>query len=304
MADTLLDLIGNTSLLQLDTSASCFKAEVYVKIESQNPGGSVKDRIAKYMLNKAFERKTLTKSGIIVEPTSGNTGIALAMISASLGMRCILTMPESMSIERRKLLAAYGAELILTPAAKGMAGALEEADNIASKTPGAVILGQFTNPDVVDAHYFTTGPEIFAQMNSNLDVLVAGVGTGGTLSGAGLFLKEKIPHLQVVAVEPALSPILSGGKPGPHPIQGIGPNFIPTILRLDIIDSIIKIEGNDAINTSRMLFTTQGLNCGISSGANVWAALELAKQPDMQGKKIVTFICDTGERYLSTALFA
>lgn len=303
MYNTILSCIGNTPLLRLNTSAECFKAEVYVKLESRNPGGSVKDRIANYMILKALERGTLNKNGTIVEPTSGNTGIGLALISAVMGLRCILTMPESMSIERRKLLAAYGAELVLTPAAKGMAGALDEADTIASKIPNAVILGQFTNPDVVDAHYITTGPEIFEQLNSNLDVLVAGVGTGGTLSGAGLFLKEKIPHLQVVAVEPALSPILSGGKPGPHPIQGIGPNFIPKILRMDIIDRIIQVKGDEAIKTSRMLFNSEGISCGISSGANVWAALELAQESSMQGKKIVTFICDTGERYLSTALF-
>lgn len=303
MSTTILDCIGNTPLLRLNTSAACYKAQVYVKVESHNPGGSVKDRIAKYMIHKALERGTLTTNGTIVEPTSGNTGIGLAMICASLGISCILTMPESMSIERRKLLAAFGAELVLTPAKLGMAGALDEADSIASKISGAVILGQFTNPDVVDAHYTTTGPEIFKQMNATLDVLVAGVGTGGTLSGAGLFLKEKIPHLEVVAVEPALSPLLSGGKPGPHPIQGIGPNFIPKILRTDIIDKIIQVDADEAIKTSRLLFTSEGINCGISSGANVWAALELAKQSNMEGKKIVTFICDTGERYLSTALF-
>lgn len=301
---SIVNAIGNTPLLRLNWQQEKGAAEVWVKLENRNPGGSIKDRIAAYMVNCALERGTLRPGGTLVEPTSGNTGIGLALVAAARGLHCILTMPESMSVERRKLLAAFGAQLVLTPAAKGMAGAVEEAERLVTSTPGAVLLGQFTNPDVVDAHYNSTGPEIFADTGTELAALVAGVGTGGTITGAGRFLRERIPALEIVAVEPAASPILSGGQAGPHPIQGIGPNFIPAVLDRKQLSSIIPVSGDDAFATARQLFVTQGISCGISSGANVWAALQLAKEPRMAGKRIVTFICDTGERYLSTPLFA
>lgn len=304
MYPSVVEIIGKTPLVHLQWQQDAGAAEVWVKLESRNPGGSIKDRIAGYMVDCALARGTLKPGGTLVEPTSGNTGIGLAVVAAAKGLKCILTMPESMSVERRKLLAAFGAQLVLTPAAKGMAGAVAEAEAIAASTPHAVLLGQFTNPDVVDAHYNSTGPEIFADTGTNLAALVAGVGTGGTITGAGRFLCEHIAGLEIVAVEPAASPILSGGEAGPHPIQGIGPNFIPKVLDRAQLSSVVTVSGDDAFATARQIFATQGISCGISSGANVWAALQLAKEPRMAGKRIVTFICDTGERYLSTPLFA
>ena len=304
MLHTVLEAIGSTPLLRLNALTQGCHAEVWVKLETRNPGGSVKDRIAAYMVEKALERGTLSAHGTLVEPTSGNTGIGLAMVAAVRGMRCILTMPESMSLERRKLLAALGADLVLTSAAAGMAGAVEKAEALVAELPGAFLPGQFINPDVVEAHYRSTGPEIFREMQGQVDAFVAGVGTGGTVTGTGKYLKERLPNVQVCAVEPAASPLLSGGKAGPHPIQGIGANFIPEILDRTLLDRVIPVEGDDALDTARRLFREEGISCGISSGANVWAALQLARLPEMTGKRIVTIICDTGERYLSTALFA
>ena len=295
--------IGATPLVRLNALTTHSRAEVWVKLESRNPGGSVKDRIAAYMVDKALERGLLQPGGTLVEPTSGNTGIGLAVVAAARGMRCILTMPESMSLERRKLLAQLGAELVLTPAAEGMAGAVKKAQQLAEEIPHAFFPNQFANPDVVDAHYKTTGPEIHEDLRGQTDILVAGTGTGGTLMGAGRFLRDKNPAVALFAVEPEASPLLSGGQAGPHPIQGIGPNFIPAILTPSLLNGVLTVSGDNAIKTARLLFKDEGISCGISSGANVWAALQLAGREGMEGKRIVTFICDTGERYLSTALF-
>ena len=303
MLQHILEAVGATPLVRLHALAADCAAEVWVKLENRNPGGSIKDRIGVYMVERALERGALPPGGTLVEPTSGNTGIGLAMVAAVKGLKCVLTMPESMSLERRKLLAALGAEFVLTPAAEGMGGAVREAERLTAATPGAVLLGQFTNPDVVAAHYVSTGPEIFRETQGQAAALVAGVGTGGTITGAGRYLKEHIPGLCVCAVEPAASPVLSGGKPGPHPIQGIGAGFVPAVLDRALLDEIITVEGDDALETARQLLSREGINGGISSGANVWAALQLARRPEMAGKRIVTLICDTGERYLSTALF-
>lgn len=302
MLQSVIEAVGGTPLLRLRALAAGAPAEVWVKLENRNPGGSVKDRIAVHMVAQAMRRGDIAAGGTLVEPTSGNTGIGLALVSAVLGLRCILTMPESMSIERRKLLAAFGAELVLTPAAEGMAGAVNKAKALAAELE-AFLPDQFSNPDVVDAHYRTTGPEIFEGMRGRVDALVAGVGTGGTVTGAGRYLREQLPEVAVIAVEPAASPLLNGGPAGPHPIQGIGPNFIPAILDRELLNEVMDVTGDDAMETARQLFLKEGINCGISSGANVWAALQLARRPEMTGKRIVTIICDTGERYLSTALF-
>lgn len=302
MLHSVLEAIGTTPVVRLNTLTKDTPGEVWAKLENRNPGGSVKDRIAAYMVERALERGDLKPGGTLVEPTSGNTGIGLAIVSAVRGLRCILTMPESMSLERRKLLAGFGAELVLTPAAEGMAGAVNKAKALAAEL-GAFLPDQFSNPDVVEAHYRTTGPEIFREMRGQVDALVAGVGTGGTVTGGGRYLKEQLPGLKVFAVEPAASPLLNGGPAGPHPIQGIGPNFIPAILDRDLLDEVIDVQGDDAMETARQLFLKEGISCGISSGANVWAALQVARRPEMAGKRIVTIICDTGERYLSTALF-
>ncbi|MEG2173388.1 MAG: cysteine synthase A [Desulfovibrionaceae bacterium] len=304
MYTSILNGIGNTPLLRLRWQHVGDCAEICVKLECRSAGSSIKDRIALYMVERALERGTVTPGGTLVEPTSGNTGIGLAIVARAKGLKCILTMPESMSLERRKLLAGFGATLVLTPAAQGMAGAVAEAERIQAHTAGAVILGQFTNPDVVDAHYMSTGPEIFAETGANIAALVAGVGTGGTITGAGRFLKEHVPGIEIIAVEPAASPLLSQGKAGPHPIQGIGANFVPEVLDRALLDRIITVSGDDAFATARSLMAAEGINGGISSGANVWAALQVAREPRMAGKRIVTFICDTGERYLSTPLFA
>ncbi len=304
MFTSLEQSIGNTSLLRLKRMEEGL-CELYVKLENKNPAGSIKDRIALYMIDKALAEGKLAAGGTLVEPTSGNTGIALAMIAPLRGLHCILVMPENMSLERQKLMRAYGAELVLSPAGEGMAGASRMAEDIA-KDRGAFMPNQFSNPHVVDAHYTTTGPEIYTAFSAEalqLDALVSGMGTGGTVSGTGLFLKEKYPAIKVYGVEPAESALLSTGKSGPHGIQGIGANFIPSILRRDILDAVHTVRTEDAIQTAQDLFQKEGICCGISSGANVCAALSLARQGLLKQKRVVTFICDTGERYLSTKLF-
>ena len=301
--DNITQTVGNTPLLKLNRITEGLKATVAVKLESRNPLGSVKDRIGIAMVEDA-EAKGLIKPGAtLIEPTSGNTGIALAFTAAAKGYKLILAMPESMSIERRRLLQVLGAELVLTPAEKGMPGAIAAAEELVEKNPDAIMLQQFDNPANPAIHSATTAEEIWADTDGKVDLFVAGVGTGGTLSGVATALKEKNPDLKAVAVEPEKSPVISGGKPGAHKIQGIGAGFIPSNLHTDLIDDIVQIDGAAAGEMSRRLAKEEGILCGISSGANVLAAVELAKRPENKGKLIVTVICDTGERYLSTWLF-
>ncbi len=303
IAENIIDLIGKTPLVKIDKLAKGTVGEVVVKLESSNPLSSVKDRLG-YALIRDGEKKGLIKEGtLIVEPTSGNTGIALAYIAAAKGYKVVLTMPESMSLERRNLLKALGAELVLTPADKGMKGAIDEADRIVSENENAVVLGQFTNPANPQIHYETTAPEIWEDTEGQVDIFVAGVGTGGTLTGVAEFLKEKNADIQIVAVEPETSPVLSGGVAGPHKIQGIGAGFIPTIVKTELIDEVIKVKDEDAGTISKRAAKEEGLFLGISAGANIWAAIEIAKRPENRGKRVVTIGCDTGERYLSTWLF-
>ena len=300
-------LIGHTPLLELShiEKAEGLRARVLAKLESFNPGGSAKDRIARAMLDAAEEAGVLTPGeGTVIEPTSGNTGIGLAMVAAARGYRAVIVMPDTMSIERRRLVAAYGAEVVLTPGAKGMAGAIERANELARSIPQSIVAGQFDNPANPNAHRTTTGPEIWEDTNGNVDILVAGVGTGGTITGAGSYLKEKNPALKVVAVEPQASPVLSGGTAGPHKIQGIGAGFVPQVLDTAIYDEIVTVSAEDAFATGRMLGAREGVLAGISSGAALWAALEEARKPENEGKTIVVMLVDTGERYLSTDLFA
>ncbi len=300
------DIIGNTPLLKLSNyiEDNKLEADIFAKLEYFNPAGSVKDRIAKAMIDEA-EAKGIIKSGaVIIEPTSGNTGIGLASVAASRGYKIILTMPETMSVERRNLLKAYGAELVLTDGAKGMKGAIEKANELAEQTPNSFIPSQFKNPANPEIHVRTTGPEIWEDTDGKVDIFVAGVGTGGTLSGVGKYLKGKNPNVKVVAVEPAGSPVLSKGTPGPHKIQGIGAGFVPDTLDTKIYDEIITVENDDAFATGRTLAKNEGVLVGISSGAAVWAATELAKRPENKGKVIVALLPDTGERYLSTPMFA
>lgn len=302
----LTDLIGQTPLLELSNyeKQHNLNATIIGKLEYFNPAGSVKDRIAKAMIDDA-EAKGLLKAGsVIIEPTSGNTGIGLASVAAARGYRIILTMPETMSVERRNLLKAYGAELVLTEGAKGMSGAIAKAEELAKETPNAFIPGQFANPANPAVHKATTGPEIWADTDGKVDFLVAGVGTGGTLTGTGEFLKAQNPDIKVVAVEPDDSPVLSEGKAGPHKIQGIGAGFIPAVLNTSIYDEIIRVKNEDAFATGKAISKAEGLLVGISSGAAVWAATELAKRPENAGKVIVAILPDTGERYLSTPLFS
>lgn len=295
-------IIGDTPLVRLNRLTEGLAAEVLVKLESQNPAASVKDRIGAAIIDAAVESGELEPGGTIVEGTSGNTGIALAMVGAARGYRVVLAMPETMSLERRALLRAYGAELVLTPGADGMKGAVAKAEEIAERD-GAVRARQFANPANVAVHRATTGPEIWADTDGKVDIFVAGVGTGGTITGAGAYLREQKPDITLVVVEPADSPILSGGQPGPHKIQGLGANFVPEILDTEIYDEVIDVTLEDSVRTARDLATKEGILAGISTGANVWGALEIAKRPESAGKTIVVIVCDYGERYLSTVLF-
>lgn len=304
--ERITDLIGGTPLLKLNSIVGDeeTQAEVYGKLEYFNPAGSVKDRIARAMIDDAEKSGALKPGAVIIEPTSGNTGIGLASVAASRGYKIILTMPETMSVERRNLLKAYGAELVLTDGAKGMKGAIEKAEALAKETPGSFIPSQFTNPANPSAHKASTGPEIWEDTDGKVDIFVAGVGTGGTLSGVGAYLKSKNPDVKVVAVEPAGSPVLSKGTAGPHKIQGIGAGFVPDTLDTDIYDEIITVENEDAFETGRTLARKGGVLVGISSGAAVYAASQLAKRPENKGKVIVALLPDTGERYLSTPMFS
>lgn len=300
------DLIGNTPLVELNniTNKNELLANVYGKVEFFNPGGSIKDRIAKAMIEDAEKQGILKEGSVIIEPTSGNTGIGLAMVAASKGYRIIITMPSTMSIERRNLMKAYGAEVVLTDGAKGMKGAIEEAERLANEIPNSFMPKQFDNKINPEIHFKTTGPEIWNDTDGNIDIFVAGVGTGGTISGIGRYLKSKNPRVKIIAVEPSSSPVLSGGKPGSHKIQGIGAGFVPNTLDTSIFDEIIKVENEDAFEMGRNIAKKQGVLVGISSGANVWASIEVAKRIENKGKTIVTILPDTGERYLSTAMFS
>ncbi len=304
--EKITDLIGNTPLLKLNNlkKEEKFDADIYAKLEYFNPAGSVKDRIARAMLDDAEAKGVLKPGSVIIEPTSGNTGIGLAAVAASRGYRVILTMPETMSVERRNLLKAYGAELVLTDGAKGMKGAIEKADELAKEIPGGFIPGQFVNQANPEAHRKTTGPEIWNDTDGKVDIFVAGVGTGGTVTGVGEYLKSKNPNVKVVAVEPASSPVLSKGTAGPHKIQGIGAGFVPDTLNTGVYDEIIPVENDDAFKTGRLLARKEGLLVGISSGAAVYAASVLAKRPENKGKVIVALLPDTGDRYLSTPMFS
>ncbi|WP_418860427.1 cysteine synthase A [Slackia isoflavoniconvertens] len=298
-------LIGNTPLLELSNIEKNLdlKAKVLVKLEYFNPAGSVKDRIAKAMLDDAEAADKLNKDSVIIEPTSGNTGVGLASVAAARGYRLIITMPETMSVERRLLMKAYGAELVLTDGAKGMKGAIAKAEELTAEIPNSFIAGQFTNPANPQAHIKTTGPEIWNDTEGKVDVFVAGVGTGGTVTGVGKYLKSQNPDVKVVAVEPASSPVLSKGTAGAHKIQGIGAGFVPDTLDTSVYDEVIAVENDDAFETGRLVGHSEGVLVGISSGAAVWAAIELAKRPENEGKTIVALLADTGERYLSTPLF-
>ncbi len=299
------ELIGKTPMLELIkyTKENQLNSNIYAKLEYFNPGGSVKDRIAKGMIDDAESNGLLKPDSVIIEPTSGNTGIALAMIAASRGYKVILTMPETMSIERRNLLKAYGAELVLTDGLKGMKGAIDKAKELAEEIPNGFIPGQFTNPANPAVHISTTGPEIWESTQGKVDIFIAGVGTGGTLTGVGEYLKSKNPNVKIIAVEPAASPVLSTGKAGPHKIQGIGAGFVPEILNTNIYDEIIPVTNEDAFATSKAIAKAEGVLVGISSGAALWAAGQVAKRKENNGKNIVVIFPDTGERYLSTPMF-
>jgi cysteine synthase A len=303
IANNIADLIGKTPLLRLSRIVSGLPGSIAVKMESFNPCSSVKDRIARAMIDDAERRGILNSDSILIEPTSGNTGIALAYIAAARGYRLILAMPETMSLERRSLLKAFGAELILTPGQEGMGGAVKKAEEMVASTPCAIMLNQFKNPANPQIHRSTTGPEIWQDTEGKIDILVSGIGTGGTITGCGEYLKGLNPNIKVIAVEPEASPFLSKGQKGPHPIQGIGAGFKPDILNLDIVDEIITIGNEEAVQTTRRLVREDGILGGISSGANLAAALRVAGRPENKNKLIVTFVCDTGERYLSTSTY-
>ena len=301
-----IDLIGNTPLVEVKNIEKelGLEARVLVKLEYFNPAGSVKDRIAKGMIEDAEEKGLLKEGSVIIEPTSGNTGIGLAAIAAAKGYRIILTMPETMSVERRNILKAYGAEIVLTEGAKGMKGAIAKADELAKEIPNSFIPGQFVNPANPAAHRATTGPEIWNDTDGDVDIFIAGVGTGGTLTGVGEYLKEKKPDIKIVALEPATSPVLSEGKSGAHKIQGIGAGFVPDVLNTKVYDEIITVENDDAFATGKLLAKHEGVLGGISSGAALWAAIDYAKRPENKGKTIVALLPDNGDRYYSTPLFA
>ena len=299
------ELIGSTPLLEVKNieREEGLKARVLVKLEYFNPAGSVKDRVAKAMIDDAEEKGLLKPGSVIIEPTSGNTGIGLASVAAARGYRIIIVMPETMSVERRQLMKAYGAELVLSEGSKGMKGAIAKADELAKEIPGAFIPGQFVNPANPAAHYAATGPEIWADTDGQVDVFVAGVGTGGTITGVGQYLKEQNPAVKVVAVEPASSPVLSEGRSGAHMIQGIGAGFVPEVLDTGVYDEIVPVANEDALSTGRRMGRSEGVLVGISSGAALWAAVELAKRPENAGKTIVALLPDTGDRYLSTPMY-
>ena len=301
-----IDLIGNTPLVEVKNIEKelGLEARVLVKLEYFNPAGSVKDRIAKGMIEDAEEKGLLKEGSVIIEPTSGNTGIGLAAIAAAKGYRIILTMPETMSVERRNILKAYGAEIVLTEGAKGMKGAIAKAAELAKEIPNSFIPGQFVNPANPAAHRATTGPEIWNDTDGDVDIFIAGVGTGGTLTGVGEYLKEKKPDIKIVALEPATSPVLSEGKSGAHKIQGIGAGFVPDVLNTKVYDEIITVENDDAFATGKLLAKHEGVLVGISSGAALWAAIDYAKRPENKGKTIVALLPDNGDRYYSTPLFA
>ena len=303
IAENMLALVGNTPLVRLNRVTDGAQAEVVVKLESRNPSGSVKDRAALFMLADAEARGLIGKDTILVEPTSGNTGIGLAFVCAVRGWKLVLTMPESMSLERRAMLSGMGATLELTPASEGMAGAVAQAERIVAETPGAVLVGQFVNPANPEAHRKTTAEEIWRDAERKVDAFVAGVGTGGTVIGTGARLKELNPMVRVYAVEPSESAVLSGGNPGMHGIQGIGAGFIPKVYEPGVVDGVIAVPTQEALIMARRLMREEGISCGISSGANVFAAVELARHSEMRGKRIVTIVCDSADRYISTELF-
>lgn len=300
------ELIGKTPLLELThiEKKLNLNAKILAKLEYLNPAGSAKDRVAKAMIDDAEKSGKLKKGSVIIEPTSGNTGIGLSLVAAARGYRIIIVMPETMSVERRQIMKAYGAELVLTDGAKGMAGAIEKADELSKEIPDSFVAGQFVNPANPKAHFDTTGPEIYEDTDGNVDIFVASVGTGGTITGVGEYLKSKNPNIKVVAVEPSGSPVLSGGKAGAHKIQGIGAGFIPEVLNTEIYDEIIAVSDEDAYKTGKLIGRSEGVLVGISSGAAAFAAIELAKRPENKGKNIVVLLPDTGDRYLSTPLFA
>ncbi|MDD7718391.1 MAG: cysteine synthase A [Eubacteriaceae bacterium] len=303
--NSITEAIGKTPLMRLHSieKSQNIQAALYGKLEAFNPAGSIKDRAAMWMIKDAEDKGLLKPGGTIIEPTSGNTGIGLAAIAAARGYKAIFVLPETMSMERRKLLAAFGSEVVLTEGAKGMKGSIEKAEELNREIPGSIIIGQFVNPANAQAHIDTTGPEIFEDLEGKVDAIVAGVGTGGTITGLGRFLKEKNPEIKVIAVEPKNSPLLSEGKFGPHNLQGIGANFVPEILDKDVIDEVIPVLEDDAYNLARRMATEEGFLVGITSGAALWAAVEIGKRPEFEGKNIVVILPDSGERYLSTVLF-
>ena len=306
MKNNILETIGGTPLLMLVKSRTKYSlyADIIVKIEAFNPGGSAKDRVALNMVLKAEQQGLLKPGATIIEPTSGNTGVGLALVSAVRGYQLILTMPETMSMERRKLVAAYGAQVVLTPGAEGMKGAIAKSEELNKSIDGSIIMGQFDNPDNTDAHYMTTGPEIWRDANGKVDIFIAGIGTGGTISGTGKYLKEQNPDIKIIGVEPAGSPFLTEGRSGAHGLQGIGAGFKPSILNLDIVDKIVTVTESDAYSAARQLAATEGILAGITSGAVMHVAMQLAKQHENEGKNIVVLLPDTGERYLSTELWS